>query len=246
MKLLENLHCYIWPGKGNNCNSYLFARVLRGDRPHVLIDPGGVITEVNERCLDILISAMRKDGIQPEDIGLIINTHAHHDHFGANRALLEQARVRPGKPSQPLIAIYEGESAYLKVVLDYMAKWPGPPMSFEPSFYLKEGELSLGAGNKLTLQVLHTPGHTPGSICLYWPDKRVLITGDVVFYGGIGRTDLPYGDGKALKRSIERLAELEVDYLLPGHKTELGAIISGRDQVRQNFASLRLTYFPML
>jgi hypothetical protein len=73
MKLFDNLHCYIWPGKGNNCNSYLFARVLRGDRPHVLIDPGGVITEVNERCLDILISAMRKDGIQPEDIGLIIN-----------------------------------------------------------------------------------------------------------------------------------------------------------------------------
>ncbi len=244
MRLLENLYCYIWPGRGNNCNSYLFAHVLRGNRPHILIDPGQTVSELNERCLDQLLSALGRDGLKPEEIGLIINTHAHPDHCEANRSLVEMSKAKAG--NQTLIALHEDEEKYRRVMMEYMTKMLGRQVAFEPNFYLKEGDLSLGKESKLSLKVLHTPGHSPGSISLYWADNRLLITGDVLFYGGIGRTDLPGGDGKLLKRSIERLSELDVEYLLPGHSTQFGAIIKGQDKVKQNFASVRLNYFPLL
>ena len=129
---------------------------------------------------------------------------------------------------------------------EIMAKLLGRGMSFEPDFYLEEGDLSLGKESKLNLQILHTPGHSPGSISLYWPDNRVLITGDVLFYVGVGRTDLPGGDGKLLKQSVERLSELDIEYVLPGHSTQFGAMIKGVNNVKQNFASVRLSYFHML
>ena len=246
MQLLHNLYCYLWQGKGNNCISYLFADVLRGDRPHILIDPGQVVNELREPCLDILLRQMQKDAFAPEDIGLIINTHGHYDHFGATQTLVDRSRNKAGKPKQTLCTIYEGEQDYFQLVKEYMAKMPQQNhVAFEPSFYLKEGDLNLGKENKLNLQIIHTPGHTPGSISLYWADGKACITGDLIFHGGVGRTDFG-GDGEQLKRSIQRISELDLEYLLPGHSTELGAIIKGRERVKQNFASIRLNYFPML
>jgi hydroxyacylglutathione hydrolase len=106
-------------------------------------------------------------------------------------------------------------------------------------FFLTEGTLTLG---KIDLQIYHTPGHSPGSICLYWPEKKTLISGDVVFSGGEGRTDLPGGDADQLKHSIQRLAELDVEIFLPGH----GEILVGRKKVTKNFDFIREHYFPFL
>ena len=246
MNLLENLYCYIWSGKGNNCNSYIFTNVLRGDRPHVLVDPGHVVNESHERCLEQLLSAMGRDSIEPEDIGLIINTHCHPDHCEANESLVVRSKTSPGKSGQSLIAIHQGEEEYRREMGEFMARISGRGIEFEPSFYLKDGDLSLGKEGNLNVNILHTPGHSPGSICIYWPDNRVLITGDVLFSGGIGRTDLPNGNSRMLKQSIERLSELDIEYLLPGHSTQFGGMIKGQDKVKQNFASVRLNYFPLL
>ena len=243
MKLFDNLNYYLWQGKGNNCNTYVFPNVLRGDRPHVLIDPGHVVNETKERCLEQLLVDMTSDGIKPEDIGLIINTHAHWDHFQATRALMQLGARKGDKASQPLVTIHEKEKEYLASVLEYMPQKARESIAFEPSFYLTEGDLALG--DSLNLRILHTPGHTPGSLSIYWPDKRLIITGDLLFYGGVGRTDFG-GDGQELKRSIERLMELDIEYVLPGHSTELGAIIKGKDRVQKNFAMVRTSYFPML
>ena len=106
MRLLENLHCYIWAGRGNNCNSYLFAHVLRGDRPHVLIDPGHVRNELNDPCLDRLLSAMDGDGLKPEEVGLIINTHAHPDHSEGNQDMVDRSRGKGDKPGHALITLH--------------------------------------------------------------------------------------------------------------------------------------------
>jgi glyoxylase-like metal-dependent hydrolase (beta-lactamase superfamily II) len=73
----------------------------------------------------------------------------------------------------------------------------------------------------------------------------LVVTGDLLFYGGVGRTDFG-GDGQELKQSIERLMELDIEYVLPGHSTELGSIIQGRDKVQKNFTAIRASYFPML
>ena len=81
------------------------------------------------------------------------------------------------------------------------------------------------------MKVFHTPGHSPGSVSLYWPDKKVLFTGDLIFKDGVGRTDLPGGDSSLLKESIKRLKGLEIEWLLPGH----GDMVSGAKEVRANF-----------
>jgi glyoxylase-like metal-dependent hydrolase (beta-lactamase superfamily II) len=111
---------------------------------------------------------------------------------------------------------------------------------FTPLFYLKEGSLSLGTKNKVELEIFHTPGHSPGSVCLYWPDNKILITGDVVFYGSIGRTDFPSGSLSLLKKSIDKLSQLDVECLVPGHSTEYGNIVKGKLNVERNFQTVKL------
>ena len=109
MRLLGNLFVYIWQGRGNNSNTYLIKDVLRGDRPHVLIDPGHVRNEIREMCFENLLSMMRRDNINPEDIGLIINTHHHPDHTEANGPLLEITR-RKGKRGKIDCLLYTSPS----------------------------------------------------------------------------------------------------------------------------------------
>ena len=116
------------------------------------------------------------------------------------------------------------------------------PPQFEAFFYLQEGELTLGKQHVLNLQVLHTPGHSPGSVCLYCPDTKVLITGDVVFFGSIGRTDFPGGSLATLMQSIDKLSTLDVEYVLPGHSTEYGALIEGSDKVKRNFQAIKMMF----
>jgi hydroxyacylglutathione hydrolase len=98
----------------------------------------------------------------------------------------------------------------------------------QPDFLLKEGRLNL---DDTQLWILHTPGLSTGSICLYWPAENALFTGDLVFKSGFGRTDFPGGDSKRLKAGIQKVAELDVKWLLPGH----GNIISSISEVKANF-----------
>jgi glyoxylase-like metal-dependent hydrolase (beta-lactamase superfamily II) len=111
--------------------------------------------------------------------------------------------------------------------------------SIRPDFFLQEGDLALQG---IDLKVFHTPGHSPGSVSLFWPDHKVLFTGDLVFKDGLGRTDLPGGDGSKLKASIKRLAELDVEWLLSGH----GEIVSGSKEVKANFEGIEQFWFAYI
>ncbi len=242
-QLADNLYCYIWQGRGNNCNTCLFANVLRGERPHVIIDPGSIVNELREPCFNSLVLAMQRDGFKVEDIGLIINTHTHPDHCEAVEMMVEKSRQKggKGKVSQTLIALSREEEEFHRTVGERMFSMLGSKVpQFEPFIYLGEGELTLGKEKKINLQILFTPGHSPGSISLYWADRKVLIPGDVVFYGGVGRTDLPGGSMTVLKQSIDRLSRLEVEYVVPGHSTEYGGIIEGRERVERNFQAVKI------
>jgi glyoxylase-like metal-dependent hydrolase (beta-lactamase superfamily II) len=108
--------------------------------------------------------------------------------------------------------------------------------TFAPDFFLQEGDLSLDG---LEMKVYHTPGHSPGSVCLYWPVQKALFTGDLVFKEGLGRTDLPGGDGALIKESIQRMSQLDVELLLSGH----GEIISGAREVKSNFEQIKDFWF---
>jgi glyoxylase-like metal-dependent hydrolase (beta-lactamase superfamily II) len=231
MRLTSQVFVYPWQGAGNNCNSYCLA----GERL-VLIDPGHVRNEFGEPCLEHLARAMAADNLRLEEVDLILLTHSHPDHSEAAPAIKERSGAR--------LAMHPAEEGHWLAM--YRLLHPGqngePKGQPVPDFFLDEGELVLGRSRPITLQVLHTPGHSPGSLTFYWPEAKALFTGDVVFAAGVGRTDFPQGNGEQLKESIKRLAALEVEYLLPGHMQ----MLRGRQAVNNNFNLIMSTYFMYL
>jgi hydroxyacylglutathione hydrolase len=231
----DNFYCYIWQGKGNNCNTYIFTDILSGDKPHIIVDPGIIISDSGEQCFESLVEHIEKDGLRIEDIGLIINTHCHADHCQSNELIVQKSNAD--------VTISEEEENFRHTIgrkLDSMFGTKSP--EFTPRFYMKEGDLNLGDNNELKLQVIITPGHSPGSVCLYWPEHKALITGDVVYCGCVGRTDFPGRSRTELKKSIHRLSQLDVEYLFPGHKTEFGCIINGKTNIKRNFHSVKMSF----
>jgi len=234
VQLAEKFYCYVWQGRGNNCNTILWPSVLRGERPHVLVDPGHVSNELGETCFDSLAQAMDGDGFKMEDIGLVIATHSHPDHIEATESIVEK--------SGALFALSREEDEFYRTMgMTFFQAFGGKPLQVDPSFYLKEGDLSLGAkDDKVAVKVILTPGHSPGSISLYLEENKILVSGDVVFAGSIGRTDFPGGSPSVLRKSIDELSQLDVGYLVPGHSTEMGSIIAGKDKVRRNFYTVKM------
>ena len=101
--------------------------------------------------------------------------------------------------------------------------------------HLQDGMLELAGAKKSSLQILHSPGHSPGHVTIYWPYRKVLIAGDCIFYRSTGRTDFPGGSSEVLRDSIERLSRLDIEYLLCGHPYGHPGFIQGGDAVRENF-----------
>jgi len=231
-RLTQKLCCYMWEGKANNCNSILLCDVLRGERPHVLIDPGYIKNEMGEPCLDSLNQAMEKDGFRMEDVGLVITTHSHPDHFEAAEPIVRQ--------NDALFALSQEEyEFYKKTGKVFFQSFGASAPTIRPFFYLKEGDLRLGKDG-LSMAVISTPGHTPGSLSFYLKEEKILLAGDVIFSGSMGRTDFPGGSLSLLQKSIDRLSQLDVEYLVPGHSTEDGGIIAGADRVKRNFYVVKM------
>jgi len=220
MKLTENLYAYIWKGSDNNCNSYLFANIL-SDKKHILVDPGHIITPyLGEPAFEILVKEIEKDGLRIEDIGLILLTHAHEDHVESAWKFKER--------SGALIALHKDE-----VSLNQM--FGGGKIDLQ----LEEGELKLSKPLIDKVEILKTPGHSSGEISIYWPAKKALAVGDVVFFRSTGRVDLPGGSAEMLKKSIERLSTLDVQYLLCGHAYGHPGVFQDKEAIRQNFEFIK-------
>ena len=202
----------------NNCNTYL----IDGDQ-RILLDPG------HAHLFEHVLSRLASRSFSEQDVDVVLVTHGHPDHFEAVSAF-RSTRALKGMHAMEMDFLHE--TGVLKRDLP-------DETGLEPDFLLVEGSLNVGA---MSFEVLHTPGHSPGSFCLYWPQKMALFTGDVVFRGGIGRTDLFGGNGQALKESIRRLRELDVEILLPGH----GEIIVGREAVTTNYDDIERAWFASL
>jgi glyoxylase-like metal-dependent hydrolase (beta-lactamase superfamily II) len=154
-------------------------------------------------CLDWIADELRERGWT---LRLVISTHGHWDHIGDNAAVAAHTGAD--------IAVHSLDRDRLLHPQPLWAPFDIPPSV--PAVELAEG--GIVRFGEVRLEVLHTPGHTEGSVCLLAPDEGTLFSGDTLFAGGWGRIDLPGGDPEAMAGSIARLAGLE-DRLrvLPGH-----------------------------
>jgi hydroxyacylglutathione hydrolase len=168
-------------------------------REAMVIDPGDNIEDV--------LALVRKHKLQVKQI---VITHAHIDHVGGAMKL----RAATGAP----ILLNQNDYALLKM-LDEQAAWLGMAAPGEVKI-----DQSVSAGDTIKAgvheaSILHTPGHTEGSICLYFPAEKTLIAGDTLFAGSIGRTDLPGGSMQKLMRSLRGtvMALPDETLVVPGH-----------------------------
>jgi glyoxylase-like metal-dependent hydrolase (beta-lactamase superfamily II) len=165
----------------------------------MVIDPGDDVEDVLE--------IVRKHNLQVKQI---VITHAHIDHVGGAMKL----RAATGAP----ILLNQNDYALLKL-LDLQATWIGMASPGEVKIDQTIGPSDTVKAGSLIADVLHTPGHTEGSICLYFAPEKKLIAGDTLFAGSIGRTDLPGGSFEKIINSInEKVLTLPGDtVVIPGH-----------------------------
>ena len=184
-------------------------------KQNAVVDLGSVVTAeqlpLNEACCIIL-------------------THLHYDHTAG----LDKLKLR----GKTLVMMHEADAKAIGTSASAAHFFGARAPKFHIDTLLTDGaEIDLG---DLTLRVVHTPGHTLGSICLYEAQSKSLFSGDTVFpFGGVGRSDLPGGSSKDLMRSISRLAKLDVRVLYPGH----GQVTSNNvnEQIKQSLKLAKTT-----
>jgi glyoxylase-like metal-dependent hydrolase (beta-lactamase superfamily II) len=179
------------------CNCTLLGDEDAGEA--IVIDPGDEVSRIYRRLADLGLKLKQ-----------ILVTHGHIDHVGGALKLkqLTGAPIFLNENDLPLLKMMEEQAAWVGV--------PTPDVS-APDVSLTDG-LRVGL-DRYPAEVLHTPGHTQGSICLHFEPLKMLIAGDTLFAGSIGRTDLPGGNPRQIIESIEtRLLTLTDDTrVLPGH-----------------------------
>ncbi|MDP8218084.1 MAG: MBL fold metallo-hydrolase [Candidatus Theseobacter exili] len=168
----------------------------------VLIDPG---TDNPD-----LVKWVENSGYK---LSAVINTHGHYDHTLGNHLLESYFNVP--------VMLHPKDHFFMSIDWDNIAPWletqfvpPQRTTELSPERKINIGKISLG--------IIHTPGHSPGSVCLIDEKNGILFSGDTLFAdGGVGRTDLPKGSAVELKKSLRNLAELSPDLrVLPGHGAE--------------------------
>lgn len=182
-------------------NGYTNCYILADEKTKAaaIIDPGDTVPEIKE--------LVKKDNL---DVRAIFLTHGHYDHVGGVAALRKKYKDIP-------VYLHPEDAGKDTELM--------PTRALAPVTLWRDGDVVMVG--ELQVEVLHTPGHSAGSVTLRCQD--VLFTGDTLFTQSVGRTDFPGGSQEALMASLKRLGELEGDYqVLPGHDT-----FTSLDQERQ-------------
>mgnify|MGYP001193090238 CR=1 FL=1 len=220
MKLTNNL--YFYPEQGMlDANTY----VIKGS-PGIIFDPG------NADYIAARAAQMKIDGIDPKEIGIILNTHLHIDHSSGNEAFKALSGAK-------IILHPVQKKNYQLVVVDGTKLLGTEPVEFKEDSLIKDNRLT-AAG--VEIECIPCPGHSPDCVCFYLRKEKVLICGDVIFEMNTGRVDLPGGNADELRKSIDALSQLDVELLLPGH---MGGV-AGAANVKRNFAYIKENIYPWL
>ncbi len=208
MEKVDNINIIL--GRERDSNTYLI--------DDILVDPG------SGEHIDYVISSIEDAGISMDDINKIVNTHCHFDHMGADKYLQDKYGYEIYMHSEDLKTVEE-KDADATVASSFGMEVP--ELDIKP---IEEND-KIGS-----FEVLHTPGHTRGGICLW--DGKNLISGDTIFSGGnFGRTDLPTGNISQMKDSILKLSNLDIAQLFPGHGPYAIASVSEQLKLAMMLAS---------
>ncbi len=168
----------------------------------VLIDSG------ISQHFNFLTKDLKDIGVDTRSLNMIINTHEHVDHFGANRYLQERVPILAHRYAATKIVSADDEVMLCRAHGE-------DPTGYQVNMWLENlNVLDLG---DWFLKVLHTPGHTSGSLCIYEPRRKVLISGDTVFARGTISDISSSGSYGEYINSLARLNTMKIDLLLPGH-----------------------------
>jgi hydroxyacylglutathione hydrolase len=196
IELQKNI--FLIRGAEKSSHSY----VVKGDRMNLLIDSG------IDSNFSFLQKSLLKIGLKVRDIDIVVNTHEHFDHIGANRYFQENA----------IIAAHRFAANKMAVNDKYVTLYHSGDAN-ELSLYVHlwlESKSRFDLGN-YTLDIIHTPGHTSGSICIYEPLKKFLFTGDMVFAGGVLSYIAESGSVGDYINSIMSLNTRRIEQIYPGH-----------------------------
>lgn len=194
--LQENV--YRIRGRGKGSHSYL----VRGSMGNALIDPGldSNFTFLQESLFSI--------GLKVRDIDIVINTHEHFDHIGANRYFQESSLIAAHRFAATKMTVNDRfvtlyKSGDINELTQHVHLW-------------LESKSRIDLGN-ITLNIIHTPGHTSGSICIYEPDRKIMFTGDTLFAGGTLSFIAESGSLGDYINSLKNLGTIRVNDIYPGH-----------------------------
>ena len=186
---------------------YVWGSAFRdSSNTYIIKDETTVIVDPgNYKSFTNLFGLMRNDKIGIDEIDVIVNTHLHKDHCESNPMFMRRGA---------LLTFHELER-------DFTA------YNYKADFKLR----NFNTGS-LDVEIIHTPGHTPGSIVLHLPEYEAIICGDLIFENGLpGRTDIYGGNKKDMIKSIEKIKSCEPKYIMPGH----GRIVEGKNGISALF-----------
>ncbi|WP_230972209.1 MBL fold metallo-hydrolase [Archaeoglobus neptunius] len=197
--MYRRIHKNIYQIKPGRLSSHCY--LITADL-NVLIDSG------TARDFPKLERELSEIGMKVKDIDIVINTHEHFDHIGGNLFLQENSVIMAHRHAA--VKIIYGDDEVM------MCRTHGQkPVGYRVHVWLNNGDaIDLGSS---FLRVLHTPGHTSGSICLYEPRNRILFSGDTLFSSGTLSTIYRSGSLGEYFNSLRRIKTMKIDLLLPGH-----------------------------
>ncbi len=195
MQIADNIHMFLGGG-GSVLESHCY--LILGKKT-VLVDTG--------IDADLLIANMKNLGIKPAAVDLIVNTHCHFDHIRSNKSIKEKTNAK--------IAVHKMDAPHISESISDFNRGEFHKEILE----VAKADILLDEGDLINdFEVIHTPGHTAGSICLFEKKSGILISGDTVFAeGSCGRTDLPGGSAGEMRNTLKKLSKLKIEKIFPGH-----------------------------